>query len=189
MTVKLNSLQVCFGLSILFHLLIFSAVMYGGWGSRPPKLPEPEPVITLRLMAAPDEIVVTPARPVMPMPAPPKVEPVKMVEPVAPIKKVEEPASVKIAEPLPVVPVVKPTPPEKISGDGSYPSPALIDDHPGSTAGQGAAGLFKKSRSAVSVGGASPPSGRTGFARGEGFGPRPRRERRRQKIIRLPAAG
>ena len=125
MPVKLNSLQVCFGLSILFHLLIIGAVRYGGWGLRPPKLPEPEPVITLTLEAAPKRILATPARPAVSIPTPPKVEPVKTVEPVVPIAKVEEPPAMKIADPVPIEPVVKPTPPEKVCGDGSSTKPGL----------------------------------------------------------------
>lgn len=127
MTAKLNPLPVCFGISILFHLVVVSVIVVGGLGSRPPALSQPEPVITLMLIAAPEEVALTPAKPVIPTPSPTptKLELVKILEPVTPVAELIEPAASEVAKQTPVVPVVKPSPQETISGDGSSPKPGL----------------------------------------------------------------
>jgi protein TonB len=122
-TVKLNSLQIGFGVSIFFHLALASAVVaLGGFGSQPPVLTSPERAITIVLLAAPEKIV-TPPQPII---APPKVEPVKSI---ATVEKIVERAVTEITQSIPAAPVVtpvaKPLPPEKISGDGSSPKPGL----------------------------------------------------------------
>jgi protein TonB len=122
--VKLNSLHVSFGFSILFHIVVIGVALMYGFGSRPPGLPRPEPVFTIELLAAP-EIAVEPPRPVVASPTPPKVEPVKTIEPVAPLAKTEVPVPRKINPPAPVVPPVTPTPPMKVSGDASSPTSGL----------------------------------------------------------------
>ena len=118
-TVKLNSLHICFGVSILFHLALVSAVVaLGGFGSQPPALISPERAITIVLMAAPEKII----EPPKPIVVPPKVEPVKTI---APVEKIEERAVTEIAKSIPVAPADKPLSPEKISGDGRSPKPGL----------------------------------------------------------------
>jgi protein TonB len=120
--VKLSPLHVCFGVSILFHIVLVSVVVAaGGFSPLPAALPLPEPAITIMLMAAPEKII-QPLKPVVAPPAPRTVEPVKTV---APVEKIVERAVTEIAQSVPVAPVAKPSPPEKISGDGSSPKPGL----------------------------------------------------------------
>lgn len=128
---KLTPFQISLDVSLLIHAMIFAAIGLNALRPHPPTLERKDSVITLTLIAAPDEPAAKPDIPKIETVVTAPVEP----PPPKPIVSAEvKPAEIPIpAEttpiPQPSVEVSKTTPPPqtqtKVRGDGSSPEPGL----------------------------------------------------------------
>ncbi len=127
---KPSLLQISFGISILFHVVLLGALGIFSFSPSKPALQQEDNLVTLTLVAAPDEPA-APA-PVVKVVAPPIVQPLpleKPVEKIVPIEPVKQPTPpepqpvVPIPQPVQVVVVAKPVPQTEFHGDASSPKP------------------------------------------------------------------
>jgi protein TonB len=125
---KPTQLQVSFGVSILFHAVLFGALGIFGFGASRPALQQEDNLVTLTLLAAPDE----PAAPspvekiVAPVQPLPTEKPVEKTVPVEPVKQPTSPETkpiILIPQPVQVVVVAKPVSQTEFHGDASSPRP------------------------------------------------------------------
>lgn len=121
---KPSPLQISFGVSILFHVLLFGALGIFSFGVSRPALQQNDDLVTLTLVAAPDE----PAAPapvvkvVAPVIVPLPVGKFALVEPKQPTPPEPKP-TVPIPQPVQVVAVTKPISQMEFQGDASSPKP------------------------------------------------------------------
>ena len=126
---KLSPLQISLGISIVFHLLVVGAVVIDKYTCAPPSMAPPEPVMTLTMVAAPEENI-EPPKPIAALPAMPKVEPPRIIAtmasiaPVMPVAKRESVMATTDAPP-PLQTTANAAPLEKATGDGSSLQPGL----------------------------------------------------------------
>ena len=109
---KPSPLQISFGVSILFHAVLFGALGIFGFSTSRPALQQNDDLVTLTLIAAPDE----PAAPlsVVKVITAAVFQPLPLEKPV-PIEPLKQPTP---PEPQPVVPI-----PQPVQGDASSPKP------------------------------------------------------------------
>jgi periplasmic protein TonB len=88
---KPSPLQISFGISFLFHVILFGALGFLGFGATKPSLQQEDNLVTLTLVAAPDE-------PAAPSPVVKIVAPIQSLPPEKPVEKS-----------VPVEPVKQPT--------------------------------------------------------------------------------
>jgi len=124
---KPGPLPICFGISILFHVVLLGALEISGFIASRPALQQDNELATLTLVAAPDE-------PAAPTPVVKVVAPAIIrslpVENFAPAEPVKQPAP---PEPKPIIPVpqtvqavvVPPALQTKFQGDASSPQPGM----------------------------------------------------------------
>jgi protein TonB len=127
---KPGPLQISFGVSILFHAVLFSALGIFSFRASKPALQQEDKLVTLTLVAAPDE----PATPspvvkvvalAIVQPLPPE-KPVEKIFPVEPVKQptLSEPKPIiPIPQPVEVAAVAKPVSETEFHGDVSSPKP------------------------------------------------------------------
>jgi protein TonB len=123
---KPSPLQISFGVSILFHAVLFGALGIFGFSTNKPALQQEDNLVTLTLVAAPDE----PAAPssVVKVVTPAVVQPLALEKPV-PIEPRKQPMPpepqpvVPIPQPVQVVVVAKPVSQTEFQGDASSPKP------------------------------------------------------------------
>jgi periplasmic protein TonB len=126
---KPSLLQISFGVSILFHVALFGVLGIYSFSTSKPALQQEDNLVTLTLVAAPDEPA-APA-PVVKVVAPAIVQPLpveKPMEKIIPIEQIKQPAPpeiksiVSIPQPVQVV-VAKPVSQTEFQGDASSPKP------------------------------------------------------------------
>ena len=124
---KLSPLQISLGISIVFHLLVVGAVVIDKCACALPSLATPEPVMTLTMVAAPEENI-EPPKPIAALPAMPKVEPPRIIAtmasiaPVMPVAKKESLMATTVAPPT-FENTAHAAPLEKATGDASSLQP------------------------------------------------------------------
>jgi protein TonB len=126
---KPTPLQISFGVSILFHAAVLGAYAIFGFNASKSALQQGDDLVTLTLVAAPDEPAAP--TPVVKVVAPaivqplPQQKPVEKTMPVEPLKQPAPPESkpiVPIPQPVQVV-VAKPVSQTEFQGDASSPKP------------------------------------------------------------------
>jgi protein TonB len=123
---KPSLLQISFGVSILIHAIVFGALGVMGFKLSKPAFQQEDNLVTLTLVAAPDEPAVSSQ--VVKVVAPMVIPPLPLEKP-APVEPLERPAP---PEPQPIVPVLQPAPavvaarpvlPTEFHGDASSAKP------------------------------------------------------------------
>ncbi|HEY1718710.1 MAG TPA: energy transducer TonB [Verrucomicrobiae bacterium] len=122
---KPSLLQISFCVSILFHVVLLGALGVFGFGASKPALQQEDNLVTLTLVAAPDEPV-APA-PVVKVVAPAIVQPLP-VEKIIPVEPIKQPVPeikpiIPIPQPVQVVLVAKPVSKTESQGDASSAKP------------------------------------------------------------------
>ena len=125
-------MQISFGISILFHVVLFGALRIFGFSASKPALQQEDSLVTLTLVVAPEEPA-TPA-PVVKIVAPPIVPPLpkeKPVEKMAPIEPIKQPTTpeikptVPVPQPVQAVVVAKSFSQTDFHGDASSSKPGM----------------------------------------------------------------
>jgi protein TonB len=125
---KLSPLQISFGVSILLHIALFGVYGFFEFSANKPALQQEDNLVTLTLVAAPDEPtapspIVKVVAPVQPLP------PEKPVEKIVPVETVKQPTPpeqqpvIPIPQPVQVAVVAKPAAQTEFHGDASSPKP------------------------------------------------------------------
>jgi periplasmic protein TonB len=122
---KPDSLQICFGISILFHVVLLGAIGIFGFSAGRPVLQQDDDLATLTLVASPDEpavptLVVQVVAPVSILPLP-----IEKFIPAEPIKQPAPPESkptIPVPQPVQAF-VAKPALQAQFKGDASSPKP------------------------------------------------------------------
>jgi protein TonB len=126
---KPSPLQISFGISILFHAVLFGALGIFLFNASKPALQQEDNLVTLTLVAAPDEPA-APA-PIVKVVAPAIVQPLPQEKPVVKTTPVEPLKQPTPPEPKPIVPVPQPVQvvvaklvsQTEFQGDASSPKP------------------------------------------------------------------
>jgi periplasmic protein TonB len=127
---KPSLLQIGFGISILFHVALLGALGIFSFSTSKPALQQEDNLVTLTLVAAPDE----PVRPtpVIKVVAPPIVQPLPLEKPaekIVPVEPLKQPTTpepqsvVPIPQPVQVVVVANPVSQTDFHGDASSVKP------------------------------------------------------------------
>jgi protein TonB len=121
---KPTQLQISFGVSILFHVVLFGALGIFGFSASRPALQQEDNLVTLTLLAAPDEPAAP--SPVEKIVAPVQPSPPEKPVPVEPVKQPTPPEIkpiIPIPQPIQVVVVAKPVSQTEFHGDVSSLKP------------------------------------------------------------------
>lgn len=121
---KPTQLQISFGVSILFHVVLFGALGIFGFSASRPALHQEDDLVTLTLLAAPDEPAAP--SPVEKIVAPVQPSPPEKPVPVEPVKQPTPPEIkpiIPIPQPIQVVVVAKPVSQTEFHGDVSSLKP------------------------------------------------------------------
>lgn len=125
---KSSQLQISFGISILFHVVLLGALGVFSFNASKPALQQEDNLVTLTLVAAPDEPAAP--TPVVKVVAPAIVQSLSPERPV-PVEPIKQPTPpeikpiIPIPQPVQVVVVEKPVAQTDFHGDASSAKPGL----------------------------------------------------------------